>query len=129
MPNPPFQSQAPGRNVALSGKPKTERQVLWNRAEGNESKQKFGTLFCFTMNFQNTVGVVRNTEAWVAKAGNAIVLVWLNISATVCKTLREAAARQIQRLGIFASTVMSRAVKAVLVSVHALLANRVARSF
>lgn len=45
------------------------------------------------------------------------------IPATACKTLLEAIARQIQRLGRFASSVMFKAANVVLVPVHALLAN------
>ena len=98
--------------------------VLCRREERTEAKQERGASVGFTLNLQSTVGVVHFIETPVTNTGKAIVLVSLLIPATVCKTLREAAACQIQRPGSFASTVMSKAVNAVLVSVHALLANQ-----
>ena len=124
MPRPPFRSQAPGRNGALSWKTKTEMLVLCRREERTEAKQERGASVRFTLNLQSTVGIVYFIETPVTNTGKAIVLVSLLIPATVCKTLREAVARQIQRPGSLASTVMSKAVNAVLVSVHALLANQ-----
>ena len=123
MPPPPFQNQAPGRNGALSGKTKTEMPVLCLWDERIELKQECGASVGFTLNVKDIVGVVRYIESRVTNTGKAIVLVWLFIPATVCKKLREAVACQIQRRGRFASTVMSKAVNAVLVSAHALLAN------
>lgn len=67
-----------------------------------------------------------NLEIWFPSTNTrrSIVLAKSQMFATAGKTLLEAVARQIQRLGRLASSVMFMEANAVLVIVHALLANQ-----